>query len=710
MKNKEIRAAADDRRMIRVAASEGLSGDLKHVEGVAYSGGPFFQWWSSCPCVTDLAGLEIAPQIPLMYNHINDPEYRLGELAVAKTETALTVSGGIDPESEKGAAIIAAGKKCQWQLSHGAEIIEAVNVPKDEKRTVNGREMVGPFIHITRAILREVSVVAIGADADTSLRIAAGFGTHAKPQKSQEGGNMDKKLREFIVAKFNLAGTIDDAAIQAHLKSVGVTVEAMKKEMESAAAPAPAEPAKPAVEADEPAPAPADVKAAAEAAVKAERDRVTGIRAALKECPAMIDRAIESGWTVDYCKTLAAGVKEAMAGLPQGGTNIIVKDKVRTSAAVLEAALEFRAGIREETIVAAHGEEVAGQADRMRGLSLREALVAACGLKGINVGVTLDHDVIQAGFSTTDLPGILSNVAHKAMLQEFSAYPVIATRICAVGDLADYKEALRVRMTDVGNLEAVPVGGEVPNSTLGEESATNKAERYAKAFWLDEALIINDDLGMFLKIPRLFGSRAARLIDQVFFRRLLANPTQTDGNALFSAAHKNCLTGSSYALSIAALKAMRTLFLNQVDADGEPISIAPKFLLVPSTLEAAAQELVQSALIVSGNTTAQGSTNIISKWGLEVVASPYLENAKYAGHSATGWYLFADPAQVDTFEIGYLKGQRVPTVERGQFDLNHFGIGYRVRFDFGIREQDHRGMTFAPGVAVGGSSSSSSSN
>lgn len=696
-KTNEIQAAQAAGRIAHIiTAASDLGTDLKHVEGIAYSGGFFSQWWSEYPCVTDLAGLEIAPQIPLMYNHYNDPEYRLGELTVAKSETELSVSGGIDPESEKGAAIIAAGKKCQWQLSHGAEIIEAVTVPKDEKRTVNGRELVGPFTLISRAILREVSVVAIGADADTSLRIAAGFAQKHAQQKNSQGGKMKKELREFIVAKFKLAETLDDAAIQAHLASVGTTVEAMQKEMEKSVSDA-----KKDVKAAAPVPAPVDVKAAAEAAVKAERDRVTGVRAALKDCPAIVDKAIESGWSVDYCRELAANVKAAMAGLPQGGSNIIVKDKPQTSAAVLEAALEFRAGISEKTILASHGEQVTEQADKMRGISLREALVAACGLKGINVGVTLDHDVIQAGFSTTDLPQILSNVAHKAMLKEFNAYPVIATKLCAEGDLADYKEALRVRMTDIGDLEAVPVGGEVQNSTLGEESATNKAERYAKAFWLDEALIINDDLGMFLKIPRLFGARGARLIDKVFFKRLLANPVQDDGNTLFSAAHKNYLNGSSYALSIDGLKAMRTLFLNQVDADGEPISIAPKFLLVPSSLEATAQELVQSALIVSGSGAAQGNTNIISKWGLEVVSSPYLENVKYTGNSSTGWYLFADPAQVDTFEIGYLKGKRFPTVERGAFDLAHFGIGYRVRFDFGIREQDHRGMTFAPGVTVG---------
>ena len=703
----EIAAAANDRRMLLVTAAEELGSDLKRVDGIAYSGGPFSQWWSNVPCVTDLAGMEIAAQIPLMYNHINDPEYRLGELTVTKSETALAVSGGIDPASRRGAAIIEAGKKCQWQLSHGAEIVEVSFLGPEEKRTVNGRELTGPLRVIDKSVLREVSVVAIGADADTSLRIAAGF-NHAKPQMSQ-GGKMDKKLREFIVAKFNLAGNLDEAAIRAHLESVGTTVEAMQQEMDAKSAPA--DPGKPAAQAAAPAPsapaapaAPApDYKsiaaAAADAAVKAERERVTGVTAELKEYPTMVAKAIKAGWTVDYCKDLVANIKAATAGLQTSGGNIISKTKPQTSAAVLEAALSFRAGIDEKVILAAHGEEVTSQADKLRGISLREALVAACELKGVNVGVTLDHDVIQAGFSTTDLPQILSNVAHKAMLKEFEAYQIIATKLCAEGDLADYKEALRVRMTDVGDLEAVPAGGEVPHSTLGEDAASNRAERYAKQFWLDEMLIVNDDLGVFLKIPRLFGNRAARLIDKVFFKRLLSNPVQGDSQLLFSAAHKNILTGTTYALSQSGIEALRAKFLRQVDANGDPIAVAPKYLLVPSGLEATAQELVQSALIVTGDTAVHGATNIVSKWGLEAVGSPYLENESYTGHSSTGYYLFADPAQVDTFEIGYLKGQKTPTVERGQFDLSHFGISYRVRFDFGIREQDHRGIAFATGVA-----------
>ena len=98
-----------------------------------------------------------------------------------------------------------------------------------------------------------------------------------------------------------------------------------------------------------------------------------------------------------------------------------------------------------------------------------------------------------------------------------------------------------------------------------------------------------------------------------------------------------------------------------------------------------------------GGTQAIPNVNVLSNYGLEVASSSYLNNASYAGHSATGWYLFGDPNQVDTFEIGYLEGRETPTVERGEVDFDTLGISFRVFFDVGVREQDYRGMFFATG-------------
>ena len=168
------------------------------------------------------------------------------------------------------------------------------------------------------------------------------------------------------------------------------------------------------------------------------------------------------------------------------------------------------------------------------------------------------------------------------------------------------------------------------------------------------------------------GNRAARLIDQLFFSRLLSNPAQADGKALFSTNHKNLLSGASSALSSDSLKKAIQLFLDQVDADGQPISVEPKYLLVPTALKHLAIELTQGAtLIMSGTDNAvRPALNVLSDENLQVISSPYLGNSAYEGSSQTGWYLFGDPKTVDTWEIGFLKGKRTPTVERGETEVS----------------------------------------
>ena len=215
-------------------------------------------------------------------------------------------------------------------------------------------------------------------------------------------------------------------------------------------------------------------------------------------------------------------------------------------------------------------------------------------------------------------------------------------------------------------------------------------------------MIYNDDLGAFLRVPEGMGARAARKIDQLFFTRLLSNPTLSDSKALFHADHGNLKEGATTALSADSLGLAVQMFLDQTDADSQPINVSPKFLLVPTALKMTAAELLNSTMLMSvGATDKQRipTYNAISDEDLTLVTGPYLSNANYTGYSSKAWYLFADPAVVDTFEIGYLKGRRTPTVEKGETDFDTLGIKFRVYFDLGVREQDYRGMVRFKGEA-----------
>ena len=141
--------------------------------GVAYSGGSFRQWWSALPCYVDLSGMRLAEQVCLMYDHDYDPECRLGVIEAKNDGKTLTIDGEFDVGNPLAQSIIRAGKKFAWQLSIGAENVKVERVDEGTVETINGNTVNGPAIVVRESVLREVSIVAIGADAKTSMEIRA---------------------------------------------------------------------------------------------------------------------------------------------------------------------------------------------------------------------------------------------------------------------------------------------------------------------------------------------------------------------------------------------------------------------------------------------------------------------------------------------------------------------------------------------------------
>jgi hypothetical protein len=80
------------------------------------------------------------------------------------------------------------------------------------------------------------------------------------------------------------------------------------------------------------------------------------------------------------------------------------------------------------------------------------------------------------------------------------------------------------------------------------------------------------------------------------------------------------------------------------------------------------------------------------------VHSPFLSNANLANNSSTGWYLLADPADVPLISIGYLKGQRTPTISSAMTDANILGFSWQAYFDVGVGLVDWRAGVFNAGV------------
>lgn len=650
---------------------EAANGAKPKVAGLAYGGGKMNLPGWKFPVVVDLAGMSIPENVPLLTNHENKTDARVGMVTASVKNASLEIAGEIVSDSPDAQDIVAQSKAgADWQLSIGADVRECELVKGS--REVNGQQIDGPFYHVKKSVLREVSVVAVGADASTKMKVTAQF--NLKNLKPIQGEVMTEENK-------NLTAGAADAELEKHDEPQGTPEVQAKAEVDVAAT----------------------ANDAAVNAVKAERERVGAIQSICNgEFPEIEKQAVSAGWTPEV--TTKKVLETIRAERPSASVHVSVKARPEGGEMrkTIEAAMCLRCGVSADMLEKSYGAQTveAGMADM--DMPLRQLLIECMKMDGIPYSRGFDNETIRAAFSSVSLPGILSNVANKKLLQSYEAQPVIATKLCSTGDLNDFKENDRFRLTDVGDLLPVAADGEIKDGGLVEESAKNQLDTYGKKFCLTRKMIINDDLGAFMKVPTAMGNRAARLIDQLFFSRLLKNPTQIDGKALFHSGHKNLLTGATSALSADSIKKAIQLFLDQVDADGQPISVEPRYLLVPTALKHLAIELTQGAtLIMAGGTdnVVRPSLNVIADENLQVVSSPYLANSAYEGNSNAAWYLFGAPGQVDTFEVGYLNGKRTPTVERGETDFNTLGMWFRVYFDLGVREQDHRGMVKANGSA-----------
>ena len=156
---------------LEITAAAG--GRKPSVKGVAYSGGKMRLFGWSRPVVVDMAGMSVPETVPLLANHENHTLGRVGVVSAKVEDGHLEISGEIVGEGDLADAIVGQGKAgADWQLSIGAEV-EAAELVQEGKRTINGVEHEAPFYHVTKSTLREVSVVAVGADKATHMKVTA---------------------------------------------------------------------------------------------------------------------------------------------------------------------------------------------------------------------------------------------------------------------------------------------------------------------------------------------------------------------------------------------------------------------------------------------------------------------------------------------------------------------------------------------------------
>lgn len=345
---------------------------------------------------------------------------------------------------------------------------------------------------------------------------------------------------------------------------------------------------------------------------------------------------------------------------------------------------KFRAAAQDAVLMAAGipvAEPAAG-AQELRGHSMVELAREALQREGLksNFGDNMEL-ARQAINSTSTFPAIMANLANKSVMVGFNEAETTYQIWAGKGSNRDFKEAARVALSEAGNLELVPEGGQFQQDFLGEASARTKVATYGKLFSLTRQAIINDDLGLFSKIATKYGSAAKRLVNKMVYAQLTGNIKMQDGVALFDNKHGN-VAGTGEALSVKAIAKAITAMRRQKGITGDAtLNITPKYLVVPPELEMAAYQIVNSTAAVDGVNS--GAVNPY-KGRFVVVADAELTDPD-------AWYLVADATQHDTIEVTYLNGVETPRLETRQgFEVD--GIEYKVAFDCGVSALDFRGV------------------
>ncbi len=671
----------------------------------AYNGGLMRLRGYPFPVVVDLKGVKVERQKrPIFREH--DPNRVVGhstsiEVGARYIDVAGEISGTGDAANE---FVATASKGFPWQSSIGARPEEMVFLDRREKQTVNGRSITGPAYIARRTRLREISVVALGADDTTNTRIEAG---HYK------GFEMD--FKEWLQAN-----GWDYEALSAeqrvHLEAAyNADIEAAGDDEDDDAPPA-----NPPSKKKTPAPIRAsdsgddqnpdddsDIISADRERRAAEMERQEAIIDKCGEYRDIAAQAIREGWGVDRAELeLLRQRRPQSPGTSSGGASFLEASET------LEAAMLMASGMPEDYVGEQYGEKTMNAAlgRQYRGLGLHALMYESIRAAGMHYQAgKVDDDFIRtafeadrklnasSGFSSVGLTGILSNVANKQLLRAYKSVDVKWPEICAVADHKDFKATTKYRMTGVGSYQSLTPTGELKHISLSEESYQNQLATKGAMLTIPREDLINDDLGSFNQATTVLGRFGNIAVEKSVFELLLSNPSN-----FFQLASDpiNYMEGAATPLDIDSLTDAERLFMDLKDSNGDPIMVNPAILLVPTNLSVTAAQLFNDTKVeitTTANKAKPASNPHAGKF--KPVTARWLNNVNLTGYSTTAWYLFANPADLAAMEVAFLRGRRVPVIESGQTSFNTLGMSWRSFLDWGAAMRDPRGAVKSKGAA-----------
>jgi len=221
-----------------VEVEAAAKGARPRISVVAYTGGVMrVPGWGDL--AIDLAGLETAGQVPLLADHDARVGGIVGHGEARVVGGRLRVAGVVSGAGDAARQIVELARGgFSFQASVGVEPAEHERVRPGETIEVNGRPLSSPggFTLVRRGRLREVSITPLGADAGTSVAIAASRKGRSTVDTEVQTTDADtirteerERIREINAAFRGLSGE-EAERVRTTLIEDGATVEEAQRE------------------------------------------------------------------------------------------------------------------------------------------------------------------------------------------------------------------------------------------------------------------------------------------------------------------------------------------------------------------------------------------------------------------------------------------------------------------------------------------------
>ena len=298
-------------------------------------------------------------------------------------------------------------------------------------------------------------------------------------------------------------------------------------------------------------------------------------------------------------------------------------------------------------------------------------------------------EMLGRALTTSDLPNILGNVANVAVLEGWETAAETWSLWCGEGDAANFKPGKAVRLSEMDDLDEIGEEDEYKHAKLSDAAESYQVKTFGKAIRLSRRMLIDDDLGMLISIPRAMGEAASRTVGDVAWAALISNGAMGDGKALFHADHANIATIPAF--NVDGVGAALKLLNSQKDMAGKRrIRTPAQFILLPTALEVTAEKFFGSDVI---GTAAE--PNIRNPYSGTFQSNNRIYEPRLDESSEVVFYLAA--AKGRTVVLFWLQGVKVPWIE-WKDSWNTDGREGKVRIDVGGKAMDWRGLAR---VAIG---------